>query len=86
MTPLDQQRTLVARTRELLEIDRNSLLFPIAKARRVEFVFLAGGRPRRFDRLRPGDWWRRAEIGRGLEMFRAFHGPKMSIADHHAKR
>ena len=86
MTPLDQQQTLLAKTRELLEIDRDALLLPVAVARRVELLLLACRRRRRrvcclgFRDGRGG-----GEIGRGLEVLGTFHTLKMSIPNDHAK-
>src|SRR5205085_5124341 len=68
-----------APSRGRLEIDRDALLFPVAVAGGVEPLFLACRRRRSFDRLRIGQWRRRAEIGWGIQVLRAFHTRKMMI-------
>ena len=70
----------------ILEIDGDSLLFPVAVAGRVEPLLFARGRARLAKRLRVGHRRRGTEIGRRVEVLRAFHDAKMVSGTIEAKR
>lgn len=84
--PSREREKAGARARLPSKIDRDALLFPIAVAGGIEPLFLADGGKGFPWRLRLGDRRGRAQMGRRVEVPRAFHRPQMEWGSAVAKR